>query len=96
MTILAVLLVLVGAGISLATWVHDLRRLRIVATLPQAAPSRIAPEVHALGAALTGAGCGLLWGWMVGVAAAVAQSALAYAVAPPMVERLADRLPPLE
>ena len=57
MTILGSILMMAGIALSLAAFVHDVRRLRTGRELGgQAAPSRIAPEVHAVAApALTAA-----------------------------------------
>jgi len=91
-TALALALVVVGVGASIATLWHDLQRLRVGAVAPQAAPKRLPPEIHTLGAVLTGIGCWLFAGWVYGVGGVVAQLVLAYAGAPPLLDALADRL----
>ena len=85
-------LIVAGIGSSIATWAHDLRRLRVGAVVPQAAPKRVAPEIHTLGALLTGVGCYLLGDWLFALAALAAQIVLAYVAAPSAVEALAQRL----
>ncbi len=50
-----------GLAISLATFAHDLNRRRIGREVPQAAPGRIMPEVHVIGALLSGVGAWLAW-----------------------------------
>ena len=89
MTVLGIVLVVSGVASALLVWRHDLGRLRIEATVPQAAPKRIAPEVHVLSAGLTGIGIGLLWSFPVALGAFVIQVTLAYALVPRLLERLA-------
>ncbi len=80
--------ILIGGGaLSLATWLHDLKRFRIGAHTPQAAPSRIAPEVHVLGGILSAIGAAILWSGFVGILVLIAQPVFAYAVARPLIER---------
>lgn len=88
MKILGILLIGVGLALSLAAFVHDVRRLRRGREHGwQFAGSRIAPEVHTLAAVLTGTGVGLIWGWKLGCGAGVAHVALAYFVVRPVIDR---------
>jgi hypothetical protein len=93
MTLVAITFLTIGIGSSIATFVHDLRRLRLGATMPQAAPKRLPPEIHALGALLTGGASYLLSGWLAALGALIAHAALAYAALPPLIEKLALRRP---
>lgn len=86
---LGIILVVSGVASALLVWRHDMGRLRIEATAPQAAPKRIAPEIHVLSAGLTGLGVGLLWGLPLALGAFAIQITLAYAVVPRLLERLA-------
>ena len=79
-----------GGALSLLTWRHDFNRWRISADTPQAAPSRIAPEVHVLGGILSAIGATILWSWPIGIFVLIAQPVFAYAVARPLIERLAQ------
>ena len=80
-------LLVAGVGLSLATLVHDLRRHRLYKLVPQAAPSRIMPEVHMLGALLSGIGAWLAWDWLSGIEALAGQVVLAYFVIRPIFVR---------
>lgn len=86
---LGMILVISGVASALWVWRHDLGRLRIEARAPQAAPKRLPPEIHVLCAALTGIGVGLLWSFWIALGAFAVQIALAYAILPPLLERLA-------
>lgn len=89
MSVLGIVLTVTGVASALLVWRHDLRRLRVEASAPQAAPKRMPPEVHVLSAGLTGIGIGLLWGFFIALSAFAVQVALAYAVVPRLLERLA-------
>jgi hypothetical protein len=88
MSALGIVLAVSGVASALLVWRHDLRRLRVEASAPQAAPKRIAPEVHVLSAGLTGLGVGLLWGFFIALGAVAVQITLAYVVLPRLLERL--------
>ncbi len=89
-TIVGIMLIAAGAVVSLATLAHDVRRLRIGARVPQAAPSRVPPEVHALGAVVTAAGAWAVAGWLIGLFVLIAHAIIAYGIAPWVVDRLSD------
>jgi hypothetical protein len=77
-----------GLALSLAVFVHDVRRRRTGREHGgQLAGSRIAPEVHALAALLLGTGVALVWGWRMGGIATVAHAAVAYLVIRPLIHR---------
>jgi hypothetical protein len=82
---------LVGAGVavSMLAWMHDLGRMRISLSMPQAAPSRVPPELHAVAAVLNAVGWLFLRGWIVAGIVLVAHMAVAWGLAPFVVERLA-------
>lgn len=77
-----------GLGLTFVVWLHDFRRLRIAARLPQAAPSRLPPETHALTAILSGLGIMIIRGWAAGVAVLLLQPTTTFLVAP-LLERMA-------
>jgi hypothetical protein len=88
MTIVGILFTAAGAAITLATLIHDVRRGRIGREFGgQAAPSRIAPEVHAVAAVLVGVGIGVSFGWWQGILAAVGFGAVVYGVIRPLIDR---------
>ena len=87
MTVLGIVLAVAGVASALLVWRHDLGRLRIEASAPQAAPKRLPPEIHVLSAGLTGIGASLLWSFWIALAAFAIQIALAYAVLPRLLER---------
>lgn len=89
MSVLGTVLAVIGVATAFLVWRHDLRRLRIEASVPQAAPKRIAPEIQLVNAGLTALGVGLLWGFPVALGAVAIQITLAYAVLPRLLERLA-------
>jgi len=86
--LLGSLFIIGGGALSLLTWRHDLKRFRIGAHMPQAAPSRIPPEVHVLGGFLSAVGATILWSSTIGVLVLIAQPVFAYAVVRPLIERL--------
>ena len=86
MSALGILLVVSGVAIALLVWRHDLRRLRVEASEPQAAPKRMPPEVHVLSAGLTGLGVGLLWSLPIALGVVAIQLTLAYAVLPRLLD----------
>jgi hypothetical protein len=83
------ILIIFGVVSAIWVWRHDLGRLRIEASAPQAAPKRMPPEIHVLSAGLTGVGVGLLWSFWIALGAFAVQVTLAYAVLPRLLERLA-------
>lgn len=88
-TILCSILAMTGVVLSVAAFVHDIRRIQIGREFGgQMAPSRIAPEVHAVAALLLGAGVGLVWSWPLGCVGGVAYGALAYLVIRPLIHRM--------
>ena len=88
MTILGSILMMAGIALSLAAFVHDVRRLRTGRELGgQAAPSRIAPEVHAVAALLLGTGVGLMGGWRMGCLGSVVHGTIAYQLIRPLIHR---------
>jgi hypothetical protein len=87
--IIGVILAFVGIAISLLTLLHDFGRIRISLEMPQAAPSRLPPELHALAAVLNAAGWVWLRGWIVGGVVFVVHSAVVFGLAPIVVRRLA-------
>ena len=86
MSVVGIVLIVCGMVIGLLVWRHDLGRLRIEASEPQAAPKRIAPEVHVLSAGLTGLGVGLLWDFPIAFGAVAIQLTLAYAIMPRLLD----------
>lgn len=88
MTILGAILAVLGLALSLASFAHDVRRLRTSREFgAQMAGSRIAPEVHAVAALLLGTGVSLIWGWRTGATGAVGYSLTAYLVIRPLIHR---------
>ena len=87
--ILAGLLTIAGIAISILTFMHDLGRIRISVSMPQAAPSRVPPELHALAAGLNAAGWVFLRGWIVAGVVVVVHLTVAFVLAPIVVRRLA-------
>jgi hypothetical protein len=87
--------VLAGAGvaISLPALIHDLGRMRISLSMPQAAPSRVPPELHALAAVLNAVGWVFLRGWIVAGIVLVVHLAVAWGLAPFVLWRLARCFP---
>lgn len=83
-------LLITGITLSVLAWRHDLKRLRIAARLPQAAPSRVAPELHLLAALLTSGGSTILSRWYIGLAVLVLHATVAFAM-PRLLERIARR-----
>ena len=73
MTYLGYLLLAAGVGLSLWFMVSNVRRHRILRELPQAAPRRIAPELHMIATLFTGAGVWLAWDWQTALLAMVPQ-----------------------
>jgi len=71
-------LIALGVVTSAAVFVHDILRWRVTREIPQGAPRRLPPELHALAAIATGSGVGLLTHWGLGLAAVAAHGALAY------------------
>ncbi len=67
-----------GIALSFAVWLHDFGRLRIAARVPQAAPSRVPPEMHALAALLSSLGAMMIWWWAAGVAVLLLQRRLPF------------------
>ena len=90
MRVIGIALILVGLSTALLVWRHDLRRLRIWEIAPQAAPRRIAPEIHVLTAGLTGVGCWLLWSVPAALGAIAVHLTLAYAFMPRLLDRVLD------
>jgi len=80
-------LLLAGAGVSVATIAHNIKRRRIARELPQGAPGRVGPEVHAIGALLTGIGGWLAWDWQAGLLAMLPQGVIALALIVDMMEQ---------
>lgn len=70
--------VLAALGVALSAWAlwHDRQRHRIAAEVPQAAPSRVPPEIHFLAALVTAGGVWLLAGWPCALGALVGQALL--------------------
>jgi hypothetical protein len=93
-SVLGSLFIIAGAGLSVATCLHDLKRWRLVFHAPQAAPSRVAPEVHFLACVLAGIGSTINWSLLVGLVVSIAQAMVVYAVAPLIVEKIAQRMTP--
>ena len=93
MSIGGLVALVVGIALSCAVFVHDVRRFRIGAVWPQAAPKRVAPEVHALAVLLTALGCGLIWGREMALLGALIHAALAWGAAPHILDALARILP---
>lgn len=88
MTLLGAILAAAGLLLSLATFVHDVRRQRISSREgAQSAPGRIAPEVHALAGILIGVGVGLSRGWLIGLGAGLSYSLIVYLVIRPILDR---------
>ena len=88
MTIVGFILAVLGLALSLAAFGYDVRRRRIGREFGgQSAPSRIAPEVHAVAALLLGAGVGLIWGWRIGGIAVAGHGAIAYLLIRPLIHR---------
>ena len=88
MIVLATILIALGLACSLAALVHDFRRARISREHgAQLAPSRAAPEVHAIAAALVGTGIGLIWGRSAGWSSGVGYTLLVYLVLRPLAGR---------
>ncbi len=54
MKFLGVITLIAGIGLTLVVCLHDFRRMRIAVRMPQAAPSLLPPETHALAALLSG------------------------------------------
>lgn len=79
----------------MAVLLHDVKRTRLSNIAPQAAPSRLPPEIHAIAAVLAGLGAALLWTWWIGLVVLVVHAGLSWTVAPRLVEIVAHRLPPL-
>jgi hypothetical protein len=77
MGVFGVLLIGCGIAASLATLVHDVKRLRVESVAPQAAPKRLPPEIHAVG----------------GIIACALHVALAYGLLPRVADAIADRFP---
>ncbi len=73
-------LITAGVATSAAVFAHDILRWRVTREMPQGAPKRLPPELHALAAIATGWGVGSLSHWWLGLAAAAAHGALAYGV----------------
>lgn len=92
MNAVTILILVAGLALSIATFVHDVRRLRVSLSAPQAAPKRIPPEIHLLAGLVTGVGCALPWTWVVGLAVGLVQLVVAVVVAPTLLERLAEWL----
>ncbi len=82
------LLLVVGVGISLLAFGHDLNRLRILSEIPQGAASRIAPEVQFIAAALAGTGAGLTWTWGLAIAWVVGHLVAGYMLLPILLSAL--------
>jgi len=89
MRVLAAVLVITGIAISLLTLLHDLQRIRISLEAPQAAPSRLPPELHVLAAILDAVGWILLRGWIVGCVVFAGHLGFALGLAPLLIERSA-------
>ena len=90
MTIFGTALVLAGVGISILTLLHDWRRIRVSLEAPQAAPSRLPPEIHVLAAMLDAAGWICLRGWLVGGLVLVIHLIISLSLAPLLIERSAS------
>jgi hypothetical protein len=87
-TTAGIILAAAGLLLSVAAFVHDGRRLLISRKFPQAAPSRIAPEVHAVSALIMGAGAGLIGGWATGAVIAFGCGLVSYLIVRPLIHRL--------
>lgn len=61
-------LVVIGLLLLIASFRHERLRHRILREVPQAAPKRVAPELHALAALITAGGVMMLAGWLAGLA----------------------------
>ena len=87
--IFAGIVAFLGIAISILTLSHDLGRIRISLSMPQAAPSRVPPEVHAVAAVLNAVGWGFLRGWIVAGIVLVVHLGVAWGLAPFVIWRLA-------
>jgi hypothetical protein len=92
MKILAVVFVITGVAISVLTLLHDLQRISISLDVPQAAPSRLPPELHVLAAILNAVGWILLRSWIAGSLVFVGHLGVAFGLAPLLIERSATWL----
>jgi hypothetical protein len=87
MKVLAAVFAITGIAISLLTLLHDLQRIRISLEAPQAAPSRLPPELHALAAIFDAVGWILLRGWLVGSLVFLGHLGFTIGLAPLLIER---------